>query len=420
MSEQSYGERTRGFKVSGDNPTSDRSGGRRRAAQPPSEQNDDKSPKPKRVAPEGAILPDRGWPKFRYGFNKLFRRADRVPKINAAQRAELNRRADEAHAVQVQGDLDEYEQLLKDAILRTNQARRWSSVIANVKGGASKSPTSAILSIFIGWVTRRQTTAIDNNPFEGTLWKWLGIDRQETVTVRQLNERVHDGMVTEFIDFSAPLGSNAYNVQLVASDRVAKKESYDHDTAKTVIEKTKKNSIFTINDTSNAIGDGTVEAALEASDVLIVPALDKDDKLEGVRTTLDSFSEWGHSQIVKHAIVLVNGMKEGACAEDYRVTLNLEAETTLVGIPFVPSLHIYRAINPDDMTQEGRIASLELTYIVSSVARHVQEKGFDSEPLKFQQGKLVRLSSGRLPALSYVKYDNETIHNSTSEGGASS
>lgn len=393
------------------------------------------------------MTPTMGLAKYRYGYNVLRKKGHIVPALSRKQvellssdyelarqmmRDEINAAHAEAlvehnawQSAQAQADLDEYEQLLIDHIRRYNQSRRWCAVIANVKGGASKSPTSAILANCIGWVTRRLTTAIDNNPYEGTLWKWLDIDRQETVTVRQMNERILDGNVREFIDFSAPLGSNPYNVQLVVSDRVAQKQSYDHDIAKTVIVTTKNNSIFTVNDTSNDIGAGAVEAALEESDVLVVPALNKDDKLEGVRATMDNLSDWGHKAIVKHAVVLVNGLHPGESAEDYRDVLMLDQETILIGIPYDPWLNVFQPILPEKLQQQTRIACLEYTLIVSRVARHVQEQGHASPTMQFKQGELVKLSSGRKPILSYVKKISQhtpqlsaTAHGSITEGEA--
>lgn len=423
MSDGSFGPPTRGFRTSEQNKGTPQPG-RRRATESQKDSDQTETPKMKRVPPKGVIIPDRGWPKFLYSLNKLFNRADRVPKINAAQQADLERIAQEAEAAQIQADLDEYEHLLTYIIRRYNQARRWCTVIANVKGGASKSPSTAILAIFTGWVTRRLTTAIDNNPYEGTLWKWLDIDREETMTVRQMNERILDGRVSEFIDFSAPLGSNPYNVQLVVSDRVAQKQSYDHDIAKTVIVKTKNNSIFTVNDTSNDIGAGAVEAALEESDVLVVPALNKDDKLEGVRATMDNLSQWGNAGIIKHAVVLINGLHPGESAEDYREFLMLDQDTILIGIPFDAELDVFQPIIPEKLAQQTRIACLEYVLIVSRVARHTQENGFDSLPLQFKQGELATLANGRKPVLSYVQPSAPSTQNDNhstppQEGGAS-
>jgi MinD-like ATPase involved in chromosome partitioning or flagellar assembly len=360
-------------------------------------------------ATERPITPNQGWPQLVYWVNcHILKDPDRVPKISAKQRAKIKAEVEAALALQRQADLDEYEALLIEHIRRYNQQRRWCAIVGNVKGGASKSPSAALLANCIGWATRRLTTAIDNNPYEGTLGRWLGIDRDETVTVRQLNERILGGHVAEFIHFSAPLGSNPYNVQMVAADRVAQQQSYDHDIAKNVIVTAKRNSIFTVNDTSNDIGAGAVEAALEESDVFVVPALNKDDKLEGVKATMDNLTRWGHAAAVRHAVVLVNGMGPGQTAEDFREILMLDESTILIGIPFDPWLDKFQAIVPENLQQETRIAALEYVLIVSWVARYTQDLGRDREPRRFKQGRLAKLSSGRLPALSYVKYEEDS------------
>lgn len=416
MSRGSYGSPTQSFHTG--SPQGQKAGKRRLEDL---KDNDDVKDSRWRTAPEGVIAPDRGIPRFLFWLwvHKMLPES-RFPEINAAQEAELKWEAHEAEGAQIQSDLDEYEELLIAAIRRVNQGRRWCSTIANVKGGASKSPSTAILANFIGWVTRRLTTAIDNNPYEGTLWKWLDIDRQETVTVRQMNERILGGDVRQFIDFSAPLGSNPYNVQLVVSDRVAQKESYDHDIAKTVIVTTKNNSIFTVNDTSNDIGAGAVEAALEESDVLVVPALNKDDKLEGVKATMENLSQWGHSKIVNHAVVLINGLHPGETAENYREELMLDEDTILIGIPFDQRLYVFQPIHPTELAQQTRIACLEYTLVVSRVARHTQEDTFSSEPLQFKQGELVKLPSGRTPVLSYTKLVPSNIENTQPQEGDAS
>lgn len=371
----------------------------------------EKAPKPQKekwVPPGGTILPDRGWPRFLYAIYRLLS-IEKVPAISAAQQAELKRNADEEQRRRVQADLDEYEQQLIVAAQRSNQRRRWCVVVSDVKGGSSKSPTAAIIANFIGWATKRLTTAVDNNPYEGTLSKWVGIDRDDTVSIRQMNDRIHEGRIGEFVDFSVPLGSNPYNVQLVVSDSVVQKQSYDQDTAKSVISTAKQNSIFVVNDTGNGIGEGAVEAALEESDVLVVPALNKDDKLEGVRNTLDSFTEWGHTDIARHAIVLINGLHPGQSAEDYREMLMLDSDTILIGIPFDPWLDVYQPVIPEKLQQQTRIACLELVLIVSLVARYTQNQGRGVRPKRFPQGRLVKLSSGRVPELGYVKHTNDNV-----------
>jgi hypothetical protein len=101
-------------------------------------------------------------------------------------------------------------------------------------------------------------------------------------------------------------------------------------------------------------------------------------------------------------------MGPGQTAEDFREILMLDESTILIGIPFDPWLDKFQAIVPENLQQETRIAALEYVLIVSWVARYTQDLGRDREPRRFKQGRLAKLSSGRLPALSYVKYEEDS------------
>lgn len=305
-------------------------------------------------------------------------------------------------------DRGEYKEELVASIRRTNQGLRWAAVTCNVKGGATKSPLTALLAVTHGNTTTRLTTAVDNNPYAGTLAKWLGIDPDATKTVRQTHQQIEAGEVNNFIDFGGALGSNEFSVQLVASDPVSDKESYDRETALSVLQKTIDNSYYVTIDTANSIGSGAVEAALELSDVLILATTTAEDKLGGVKDTVKSFIKWGYGDKVRHAVVVVSCLAPGQTAEDFRHVMGLPDETILLGIPYDLSLAKYQAIKPGNLAEDTAIAALELDYVVSRVADHVRDNGYKGPPLKIRQGQLVPVSSGRTPVLSYVNRPDTT------------
>lgn len=303
---------------------------------------------------------------------------------------------------QEQSDRDEYQLLLEEKNVQVNQKRKQTDTVANVKGGAGKSPVACNYATVKGSVTGRVTTVIDNNPNWGTAAMLLGVDPSETVTVRMMNEAILADKVTSFDEFSAPLGWNRFHVQLVASDALARRESYGYNVAKNVIKTGKTNSIFVVVDTGNEISDSAMRATLELSDLLIVPTLTTHAKLEGAVHTMENFRNWGHEALVRHSIVVVCGLRPGDSAENYRKELGLGDDHVLMGIPFDDRIHNDMVVDLRKMPQETYIAFLELVLACSQVGKYVETHGADSPPLQLKQGQMVPLSSGRTPVLSYV------------------
>lgn len=348
--------------------------------------------------PEGTVIAPTKGPWLAYSRFMKRRRGDEW-STNYVSKADYASHRQTLEA----SDRQEYIQLLIAAIKAETQQIGFSCLIANLKGGSGKTPLSALIANVLRKVTGRVVTAVDNNPFGGTLYKWLGVDRLGTNTIRGLHKDVESRKVKTFRDFSDCLGFNDLGVQFLASDRVADRHTYGKTVAMNVGTAAKQNSNFVVNDTSNDISNGAFEAVLELSAVMVVAGLCVPDKLDGVNETIDILNSWGYDEETRHAITVVLGLKPGDSAENYREQMGLSPEAILLGNPEDEHLKSFQAIDLDQLSEESWIAALEVTLAVCLVARHkLINPDKNKHPLELIQGQLVPLSSGRTPVLSYL------------------
>lgn len=337
-------------------------------------------------------IPKMGIPALLYKFNVAIGKPQWVPRLSRKETA--------AHEHQ---DLLDYRDRLQVAIRNNIQQRTFTATTTSVKGGAAKTTVSCYVASMLGETARRTVTLIDSNPDWGTAYKLLGVSREATHTVREVRDALLRHELQTHDEFVGQLGSTQHGVSLIASDALNQREDrYDYETAKLVTTNAQRNSIFVINDTGTGIAGDSMQATLELSDVMIVPTRTTDDTLTGAGVTIGRYRDWGHGNLTRHSVVVVNGLKPGDQAENYREKLGLAPDHVLVGIPYEERVHDNAVVDLRMNGLHSVIAYLELVYVVTSVAMHVQTNGYDSNPLSFEQGRLVSIPSGRTPVLPYV------------------
>lgn len=115
------------------------------------------APKPERVPPADAIIPDRGWPNIRYAINCFFKRPDLVPRINAAQQAALYHQSRVDYRQELIHRLKELAALGIQPVI----------VVGNVKS-AGKTSTSIGVGTVIAEHTRKMVVAIPSTAHTAT------------------------------------------------------------------------------------------------------------------------------------------------------------------------------------------------------------------------------------------------------------
>ena len=331
-----------------------------------------------------------------------------LPSFRAAEQQRLAQIENDRlrHLELLESDRVEYHNSLRKAIWREGQRQTFTTTVSQVKGGVGKTTTTCNLGSTLGSASTRTTTIIDNNEMWGTSGRLLGIPENATLTVRTTHSKNSRGEFTDFRAFSGQLGSTVHSVQLVAADAVAQRDDlYGYETAKEVIELVQHNSIFVVNDTGNHIGGNAMKAALEKTDVLVVPTITTGNSLEGAKVTMQNYQDWGYSDLVKHAIVVVSGLQPGESAEDYREVLGLPEQQILLGVPYDDRIHRDVVIDIEQTPLFTAIAYEELALATIAVHKHITQHGWESAPLSLVQGKLVKLSSGRTPTLPYIPND---------------
>lgn len=326
-------------------------------------------------------------------------------RIQERELREKQERREQAQLAQQKiDDVNEYAKLLVDEIRRVNQQRTSTVTVSQVRGGVTKTTTSVYVASVLAEIAHRIVTLIDNNEMWGTPGRVLGIPAEGTVTVRGISDQVDSGSVNDFRTFSGKLGSTKHGVQLVASDAMVQENNlYGYDTSKRVITIAQGNSVFVVNDTGNNIAGAAMRAALELTDVLLVPTITSGNSLAGAVITMNNYNSWGHADKVKHSIVIVSGLRPGETAEDYRSKLELSDEHILLGTPYDQRLYDDEVVDLEVTERYTQIAYLEIVLALSQIARYVQDHGYSGKPIQIKQGQLVKLPSGRIPILPYTR-----------------
>ncbi|MEO5949432.1 MAG: hypothetical protein ABIP74_03440 [Candidatus Saccharimonas sp.] len=172
------------------------------------------TPKAKRVAPTGAIIPDRGWPMFQYMVNRSFGRPDLVPAINAAQRAELYHQSRVVYADELVLRLKYLAGLGIQPII----------CVANVK---SSTKTSTVLGVgtVIAEHTRKMTVAMPStaNTATGTIGEMAGITG-DVLTIEEYLHHVDQYGTFRTLEQKLPRTNWGLGVIVESSDSAANDE----------------------------------------------------------------------------------------------------------------------------------------------------------------------------------------------------
>lgn len=337
----------------------------------------------------------------------------------------------------VDGDVLLYRNLLIQELWQETQRIVATITVSQSKGGVGKSPTTVYISTSLAERSRRSVTCIDNNEDRGTTARELGIDPSKTMTVRQLRDLHQEGVIDTVRDFNEQLGASHHGVAVLASDAPQLRTSlYTYDQSYECVALGQDYSVFVVNDTGNHTQGDAMQAALQLTDVLVVPTIPGSWKsTDGFTGAMRDYANWGHPGLAKHSIAVVTGLPRGQFADDFRKDLELSNGHTLMGVPW--DARIDRG-DPADLAKTAlftEIAYLEITLAAIKIRRHTmsvveklpridmqndspedivekkkvlndtyeenQKRLIDLPRLDLRQGHLVPLPDGRTPVLPY-------------------
>ena len=332
-----------------------------------------------------------------------------------AYNAELRRRAEREHQQllnkeqadrNAQQDLEDYAQALETALFEMS-GERVMTLISSSSGSASKSTTAAYMASTLGAVMRRAVAIIDNNENFDPIAEMLGLDPRNTLSVRQLAQKVSNGDLNgDAGELQELLAWTRHSVALICSDQGNRQNAgYSHDDAVLVIDQISRKVGHGFINSGNNVSSDVIRAALEMSGSVIVPTIPTLSRMKGARDAIDNLSNLDQKKL-KHSIVVVSGIEPGKTLELYRDYMNLPEEHVLLGTPYDQRLKDEAVVNLKETNLLTRIAYLEIELANVMVAAHFKHHRDDS-PLKLKSGEIVPIPSKRKPVLPWVTTVND-------------
>ncbi|MDO4239915.1 hypothetical protein [Micrococcus sp.] len=237
-----------------------------------------------------------------------------------------------------------------------------TAVVVNIKGGASKTTATYLLSATLGRVRGGTVLAWDNNENAGNLAdRALPASHQHTAV--DLLANIEDFRTPEHADkltgYVRPQGDNRFHV-LASQDHAGDREVIDADAFRQMHAVLRQHYSLAIVDTGNASTAATWRAAVDVADSIVVAITNKEDAARRAFVTIDALRKAGHGDKLARSIAVVTQPAEASTDRLDKVReLLAEHVGAVVVIPFDPALDEGDEIDWDRLSKATRRAYLE-------------------------------------------------------------
>lgn len=265
-------------------------------------------------------VPRQGFPKQLYDTRQLLGRMfpsyqPSIPSMNRSDRAKY----------------DFEQQLMRIAALE-DKLRRLTSrnqrlvATANSKGGVGKSPLTAYLACIAQQVSRDPMLLIDANESVGTAHELFGVERNETILLRQAVAERHllrsYSMLAERATKHLETG-----VRIIGSDfHTEGTMPFDLGSFEEMGLITDSTVHSTFLDTGNGFTDVSNIGSVDIANALLFPALaGKQPSFDGLAKTMLKYSQEGFTDKVKNGFVVINATEPGATKQEFLDLIEKEA-----------------------------------------------------------------------------------------------
>ncbi|MBA3757313.1 ParA family protein [Candidatus Saccharibacteria bacterium] len=246
--------------------------------------------------------------------------------------------------------------------------RKTQMVIATVnsKGGSGKTTATVWLSAFLAFVLKRQIVAFDVNESPGHTAKRLGVDREETIQLREFLSRRNS--LRHYDSFAKVVASHRQTgVSVIASEEASIESLHQEDFEEALyIAKRNAHSVFC--DCGNVIDGPTNYGAVKKADVVVFTGIAGfDDSLDDISNTMKRYTDLGYAEKVKSGIVVIFGAynrNRGEFAARYGLP---------IGRVFVVPFNKYMARNNpvllDMIPRQVQVVLLEILVAIAKAAQ---------------------------------------------------
>lgn len=289
-------------------------------------------------------------------------RADkhRVAPARTGWRGALN----EVFGLRLAPSADERHERALTATVQRGLAGHRTAVVVNIKGGASKTTATYLLSATLGRVRGGTVLAWDNNENAGNLAD-RAIQAHHHNTAVDLLERIDDFHTPEHADkltgYVRPQGDNRFHV-LASQDHAGDREVINADAFRKMHAALKQFYGLAVVDTGNASNAPTWQAAVELADQFVIAITNKEDAARRAFVTIDALRKAGHADKLANSIAVITQPSQSSEDRLTKVRELLEQHVrAVVVVPFDPALDEGDEIEWDRLSKATRRAYLEAT-----------------------------------------------------------
>lgn len=241
--------------------------------------------------------------------------------------------------------------------------------VANEDGGVGKTFLSNALATEAADLLRKLVTLIESRRGTAFGMETLGIPVEDTVTIRQLYELMPE--ITDADSFEQATSSNKFGVVGIAADtKIPKNDTFDGEKARKVVALCDRMGRLSVRDTGNSPSDEINVGMCQDANVGVFVSRPGRISSMASCSTRETFSSQGLGHLVDRGILVVNVLRPGQSAEDFRENLDPDESMPLYGVRSDPYVEPENVIDPYKWQFETRldirrilVAALEQAYL---------------------------------------------------------
>ena len=229
----------------------------------------------------------------------------------------------------------------------------------SLKGGVGKTTVTTTLGATFASLRGDRVIAVDANPDRGTLSQKIPIET--TATVRHLL-RDADRM-SRYSDVRAYTSQGASRLEILASEQdPAVSEAFSEADYLRAVNLLEHYYNIVLTDCGTGLMHSAMKGVLDSADALVVVSSSSVDGARSASATIDWLEAHGYGELVKQSLSVINSVRPQAGSVDLdKLAAHFAARTRAVcRIPFDPHLEEGAEIDLERLTEQTRLASLEL------------------------------------------------------------
>lgn len=248
--------------------------------------------------------------------------------------------------------------------VRTPLQRCYRIAVISLKGGVSKTTTTAVLGAMLAGERADRVIAIDANPDSGTLGR--RVERQTDATIRDLVSALPD--LDTYMDIRRFTSQMSGGLEILANDTdPAVSRTFNDQDYRRVMDTLSRQYPIVLTDSGTGLLYSAMRGVLELADQVVVVATPSVDGATSASMTLDWLEAHGFDELAERAVTVVSGVREtGKLLRVDDVVAHFESRCRgVVVVPFDEHLSLGAEIDLDLMRPKTRAAYFDLAAMVA-------------------------------------------------------